>query len=211
VLSNHDVVRHVTRLGGGALGRRRARAATMLSLALPGGAYVYQGEELGLEEVLDIPAELRQDPIFARTGGERIGRDGCRVPLPWSGDAAPFGFGPSGTPWLPQPADWASQTVAAQEADPGSTLHFYRTVLHQRRRETALGDGTLEWLEDTVAGSLAFRRGTDFACAVNYADEPAALPASLRDATVLVASSPDAVLADGTLAGNSAVWLRRAG
>ena len=76
-------------------------------LALPGGAYVYQGEELGLPEVADLPDEVRQDPTFLRTGGAVVGRDGCRVPLPWSGDAPPFGFGPSGTPWLPQPAAWA--------------------------------------------------------------------------------------------------------
>ena len=103
VLSNHDVTRHPTRLGGGELGLRRARAATLMMLALPGGAYLYQGEELGLEEVWDIPAELRQDPIYFRTRGERVGRDGCRVPLPWSGTRAPFGFGPAGEPWLPQP------------------------------------------------------------------------------------------------------------
>ena len=118
VLSNHDVTRHPTRFGGGELGLRRAKAATLLMLSLPGGAYIYQGEELGLEEVLDIPGELRQDPIFARSGGERVGRDGCRVPLPWSGTEAPFGFGPAGTPWLPQPASWADLTVAAQDGDP---------------------------------------------------------------------------------------------
>ena len=104
VLSNHDVIRHVTRYGGGELGRRRARAAALLMLALPGGAYVYQGEELGLEEILDLPDELRQDPTFLRTGGAQKGRDGCRVPLPWSGAEPPFGFGPGSTTWLPQPA-----------------------------------------------------------------------------------------------------------
>ena len=120
VLSNHDVTRHPTRFGGGAIGLRRARAATLLSLALPGGAYIYQGEELGLEEVLDIPDGLRQDPIFARTNGERVGRDGCRVPLPWAGDEAPFGFGPSGTPWLPQPASWAAaDRCTLRRATPG--------------------------------------------------------------------------------------------
>ena len=94
VLSNHDVVRHVTRYGGGELGRRRARAAALLMFALPGGAYVYQGEELGLAEVVDLPDDVRQDPTFRRTEGDERGRDGCRVPIPWSGDEPPFGFGP---------------------------------------------------------------------------------------------------------------------
>jgi len=124
VLSNHDVPRHVTRYGRAdtsfsldyrqlgaptdlALGIRRARAATLLSLALPGSVYIYQGEELGLEEVEDIPDALRQDPMFFRTKGVNLGRDGCRVPLPWSGAASPFGFSPAGAgeePWLPQPS-----------------------------------------------------------------------------------------------------------
>lgn len=204
VLSNHDVTRHPTRFGGGELGLRRARAATLLMLALPGGAYVYQGEELGLEEVLDIPAELRQDPIFHRTGGERVGRDGCRVPLPWSGDAAPFGFGPAGTPWLPQPASWAELSAAAQDGDPTSTLNFYRAALRIRRAEQSLGDGPIEWIEvaDEV---LAFRRSADFICVVNYGNEPVALPAELAGAGVLLGS---AVSPAGTLAGASAVWLK---
>ena len=147
VLSNHDVTRHPTRFGGGRLGLRRAKAATLLSLALPGGAYVYQGEELGLEEVLDIPADLRQDPIFARTGGERVGRDGCRVPLPWGGSQAPFDFGPGGTPWLPQPAAWAELTVERQQDDPDSTLTFYRRALRARRENPALGDGAMSWID----------------------------------------------------------------
>ena len=126
--------------------------------------------------MLDIPAELRQDPIFARTGGERVGRDGCRVPLPWADDAAPFGFGPAGTPWLPQPASWGPLTAAAQDGDPASTLTFYRAALRARRAEPALGDGTMTWL-DAPDGVLAFRRGTDFACVINYSDDAAALPA----------------------------------
>ena len=146
VLSNHDVTRHPTRFGGGELGLRRAKAATLLTMALPGGVYVYQGEELGLQEVLDIPAALRQDPIFFQTDGERVGRDGCRVPLPWSGTQAPFGFGPEGTPWLPQPAEWSVATAEAQDGDPTSTLNFYRAALAAppvrsgaRRRDDDLG------------------------------------------------------------------------
>ncbi|SDP20380.1 alpha-glucosidase [Nakamurella panacisegetis] len=203
VLSNHDVVRHVTRYGGGDLGRRRARAATALMLALPGGAYIYQGEELGLEEVLDIPAELRQDPIFEQTNGERLGRDGCRVPLPWSGASAPFGFGPTGTPWLPQPADWAAETAEAEEADPGSSLWFYRTALAQRRRNPALGEGDLRWLE-TAEGVLAFRRGADFACVINFTDAPVALPTELIRAAVTLASS---AADEGVVPAATALWL----
>ena len=203
VLSNHDVTRHPTRFGGGDLGLRRAKAGTLLTLALPGGAYVYQGEELGLEEVLDIPGELRQDPIFARTGGERVGRDGCRVPLPWSGTEAPFGFGPAGTPWLPQPASWATLTVATQDGDPSSTLNFYRAALRARRADPALGDGPMSWL-DTPDGVLAFQRGAGFACVVNYTDDVVDLPADLAGWKPVVSSAE----ADpGTLAGASAVWL----
>jgi len=203
VLSNHDVTRHRTRFGGGELGLRRANAGTLLTLALPGGAYVYQGEELGLEEVLDIPAELRQDPIFARTDGERVGRDGCRVPLPWSGTQAPFGFGPAGTPWLPQPAGWADITVEAQEDNRDSTLNFYRAALAARRKNPALGDGSMQWV-DAPVGVLIFRRGDDFACVVNFSDSAVPLPGRLADATVIVASS-DA--SQGTVAANSTVWL----
>ena len=209
VLSNHDVTRHPTRLGGGELGLRRARAATLMMLALPGGAYVYPGEELGLEEVWDIPAELRQDPIFFRTGGERVGRDGCRVPLPWSGTAAPFGFGPAGEPWLPQPAGWADRTVEAELADPGSSLHFYRAALALRRTRPELHEDGLTWLS-TPDGMLAFRRGDGLVCVVNFTDGPLPLPDAVAGGRVLIASRPDAV--DGAavhgaaLAANSAVW-----
>ncbi len=113
VLSNHDVTRHVTRYGRAdtsfafatrtfetpvdlELGTRRARAAALLSLSLPGSAYIYQGEELGLWEVEDIPDSHKHDQMFFRTNGADPGRDGCRVPLPWSGTAAPFGFSPPG-------------------------------------------------------------------------------------------------------------------
>ena len=132
VLSNHDVVRHPTRYGGGPRGLARARAATLTMLALPGSAYLYQGEELGLEEV-DVPPESRQDPVWFRTGN--AGRDGARVPIPWRGTRPPYGFGPAGTQtWLPMPDDWAPLTVAAQRKDPASTWSFYRDALRARRR-----------------------------------------------------------------------------
>ena len=180
------------------------RPATLLSLALPGGAYVYQGEELGLEEVLDIPGELRQDPIFARTGGERVGRDGCRVPLPWGGQQAPFAFGPGGTPWLPQPSSWAGLTVEAQQSDPGSTLGFYRAALHARRENPALGDGIMTWI-DAPAGVLALSRGGGFVCVINYNDHPVELPATLATARPILVSSD---CAPGVLPGCTAAWLQ---
>ncbi len=210
VLSNHDVTRHPSRFGGGDRGLKRANAMTLVSLALPGGAYVYQGEELGLEEVLDIPADVRQDPVFFRSGGERIGRDGCRVPLPWSGVEAPFGFGPGGTPWLPQPAEWAHSTVEVQDADPESTLNFYRRALAARRAESALGDGSMRWL-DAAPEVIAFRRGADFACVINFGDSPAPLPVELIDAETTVSSatpSSATPVAPGMIAGDTAAWLR---
>jgi alpha-glucosidase len=204
VLSNHDVVRHVTRYGGGELGIRRARAATLLTLSLPGGAYVYQGEELGLNEVVDLPPEVRQDPAFARTKGEDGLRDGCRVPIPWLGDAPPFGFGPgTGQPWLPQPVEWAELTVQRQEVDPSSMLALYRSALELRRDLPALGDGTLHWVA-TTGEVLAFRRDPGFVCVVNVGDEPAPPPDAVRDGSMLLSSGPLEV--DGRLPGATAAW-----
>jgi alpha-glucosidase len=166
VLSNHDVQRHVTRYGGGEIGLRRARAAALLMLALPGSAYVYQGEELGLPEVLDLPEEFLTDP--QRGSGEDRGRDGCRVPIPWSGTEPPFGFGTAGS-WLPMPPAWKDLTVAAQTADPASTLELYRTALRIRRDHEGLGDGTLHWLDDS--DTLHFARDHGFHCLVNLGTE----------------------------------------
>ncbi len=185
------------------LGRRRARAAALLEFALPGGCYVYQGEELGLEEVEDLPAEARQDPSFFRTGGQTPGRDGCRVPLPWSGDRPPYGFGDDGS-WLPQPAGWAALTAAAQSSDPDSTLALYRTALGIRRTHPALGDGTLTWL-DAPAQVLHFTRKPEFGCLVNLSGEVVALPEGVA---ILVASAP---VIDGRVEPETAVWYAPAG
>ncbi|MEU8030365.1 glycoside hydrolase family 13 protein [Streptomyces sp. NPDC049099] len=193
VLSNHDVVRHSTRLAEGdeARGLRRARAATLLMLALPGSAYLYQGEELGLPEVVDLPDEVRQDPAFFRSSGQDGTRDGCRVPLPWSGEAPPFGFGPveGGPSWLPQPEAWKDLTVAAQDGDPTSTLEFYRSALAVRREHPALGAGRqVTWL-DTPDGVLAFRRDTadgSFVCMVNLTAAPVSVT---TPGTLLLASA----------------------
>ncbi|GHE52808.1 glycoside hydrolase family 13 protein [Streptomyces vinaceus] len=180
VLSNHDVVRHVTRYGGGARGLARARAAALLMLALPGSAYLYQGEELGLPEVADLPDAVRQDPAFLRSAGQDGLRDGCRIPLPWSGERPPYGFGPAGS-WLPQPADWAPLSVAAQTGDPHSTLELYRAALELRRALPGLGSpdaGPLTWLP-APEGMLLFTR-PGFACTLNSRSEPLELPAPGR-------------------------------
>ena len=207
VLSNHDVVRHVTRYGGGERGLRRARAAALLMLALPGGAYVYQGEELGLPQVTDLPDEVLQDPTFLRTGGQERGRDGCRVPLPWSGTEPPFGFGPGdGQPWLPQPAGWDRLTAERQASDPDSMLTLYRTALELRKERVVLGP--LDWIEPAPGGNtdvLTFRRGPGFACVVNLGDEPVDRPAEVGPgASVLLASGP--IGGDGRIPGSTAVW-----
>ncbi len=219
VLSNHDVVRHTSRLGltdaGGRpngifatdpqpdeeLGLRRARAASLLMLGLPGSAYVYQGEELGLPEHTALPADLRQDPAFFRTLGAEAGRDGCRVPIPWSADAAGFGFGPTGKTWLPQPESFARYAADLQYGVAGSTFEMYRAALAARRAE-GLGHGGLAWL-DAHAGSpdvIAFRN-RDVVVLANLGTEPVTLPSGVE---VLVASGPvaDEVPSDTT------VWLR---
>jgi alpha-glucosidase len=222
VLSNHDVPRHVTRYGRAdtsftldyrqlgaptdrALGLRRARAALLLNLALPGSVYLYQGEELGLEEIEDIPDELRQDPMFFRTGGENLGRDGCRVPIPWSGIAPPFGFSPpdaTAAPWLPQPSVWRDRTVEAESGDPDSMLELYRRALRQRRDRPELGDGPFAWLPGPHR-VLVFSRGPDatFACVVNLSEEPVALPVA---GTVVLTSGP---LDGDRLPPDTAAWV----
>jgi len=218
VLSNHDITRHVTRLGRPrpgrrdrvrptadvtdvTLGRRRARAVLLLELALPGGVYLYQGEELGLEEVEDLPDELLQDPTWRRSGHLERGRDGCRVPLPWAPDGPSLGFG-AGPGWLPQPAGWAALSVQSQERDPTSMLSFYRRALRLRRAlpDLATGTAALGWLElgDHV---VAFTRGCDFACITNIGDGGLQLPSS----DVLLSSAP---LMDRSLPGDATAWVR---
>jgi alpha-glucosidase len=192
VLSNHDKPRHVTRYGD----IRRARAAILLMLALPGSAYVYQGEELGLPEVLDLPDEVLQDPVWRRSGFTDRGRDGCRVPLPWTGDEPSYGFGPAGC-WLPQPAAWRELSVQAQLADAASMLHLYRTAIALRRGFS----GGLEWL-DGPPDTLVFRRSSGLVCAVNFGSAPVALPPGYGD--VICSSVP---VEDGLLPPDAAAWL----
>ncbi|MFN8619790.1 MAG: glycoside hydrolase family 13 protein [Chloroflexota bacterium] len=219
VLSNHDEPRHLTRFGWPetgwrdplmtlqgdpdlALGERRARAAALLTLGLPGGAYLYQGEELGLEQVLDIPDHLLQDPTWERSGHTARGRDGCRVPIPWGGDAPPFGFSPEGvTPWLPQPASWVAKTVTAESADPGSMLWLYRSALAIRRAEAGFTSADFRWL-DSPDGTLLFARGDGIHVAVNLSASSLPLPAART--TLLRSTGP----ADGPLPPDSAEWFR---
>ena len=190
-------------------GARRARAAALLLLALPGSAYIYQGEELGLPEVTDLPAAARQDPRFRRTAGVLPGRDGCRVPLPWTREGADFGFSATSAPaapWLPQPPEWGGYSVEAQAGDPGSFLSLYRAALRLRREHPALGRGTLSWLDagPDVPGLLAFTREPGFVFAANLGHAAIPLPPHRE---ILLASEPDPVGPDGMLPPDTAVWL----
>ncbi len=181
------------------LGLRRARAAALLELSLPGGAYVYQGEELGLPEVEDIPEDLLDDPTWERSGHRLRGRDGCRVPMPWSGQASPFGFGTDAQPWLPQPAAWADLTAEKQASDPGSTLSLYRAALALRRARPEFRTGELSWL-DLGADVVAFQRGDALAVVVNFGSAPVSLPAG----EVLLTSAP---LVEGLLPLDATAWI----
>ncbi|GAA4861310.1 glycoside hydrolase family 13 protein [Saccharopolyspora rosea] len=218
VLSNHDVVRPVSSLGLPAevdprvwlrsdgtdppadlrLGTRRARAAVLLELALPGSAYLYQGEELGLPEVPDLDHRVLRDPKWTRSHGKEKGRDGCRVPMPWTPTGPSCGFS-TRTGWLPQPPGWGRYSVRTQEGDPTSVLELYRTALRLRRGFAA--DEAFAWDERHDRGDvLAFRRARDVLVLVNTGPQPVALP----DGEVLVSSVP----LDGALPGDAAVWLR---
>jgi alpha-glucosidase len=224
VLSNHDVVRHATRLGYpqapglqriegiGAddpqpdteLGLRRARAATAVMLALPGSAYLFQGEELGLPEATQLPDDVRQDPTFVHTGGVSKGRDGCRVPVPWEDGDPSFGFGPGEAAWLPQPAEYGGLAVDRQDGDPTSTLELYRSLLRVRR-EHGLGRGTLTWLDGHPDDVLAFSvsSGTSSVTVLaNLGTAPVPLPAG-HD--VLVTSRAGTAGTD--LGPDETVWL----
>jgi alpha-glucosidase len=217
VMSNHDSVRHTSRYGlskpgarpkgidanseqpDEALGLRRARAAAFLTLALPGSAYVYQGEELGLPEHTTLEASYRQDPAFFRTNGEEIGRDGCRVPLPWLADAPSFGFGPGEKSWLPQPDTFVRYAVDRQDGVYGSTLELYRQLL-QLRHDYRLGNGQLRWQSGDSSDVLSFDNGT-LRAVINLGMRPVTLPPGRL---LLSSEQRDA---SGRLPGNAAAWL----
>lgn len=216
VLSNHDDVRHATRYGlpagtdldawlmsdgtspapDVAAGLRRARAATLFMLALPGSAYLFQGEELGLPEVADLPADALQDPIWLRTGHTKKGRDGCRVPLPWTGEGESYGFGAE-VGWLPQPASFAAAAVSAQDGREDSTLEVYRAALRLRRELQT--DEHLEWVATEHPDVLHFVRPGGWHCVTNFGTETVALP----DGVVRVSSRAHA---EGELPGETTVW-----
>ncbi|MFJ8827002.1 glycoside hydrolase family 13 protein [Streptomyces sp. NPDC102467] len=222
VLSNHDVVRHASRLALPACvdpddwlltdGRipaidsdaaaRRARAAALLLLALPGAAYLYQGEELGLPEVPDLPTDVVQDPVHHRSAGRRKGRDGCRVPLPWTRGGPSLGFGP-GPAWLPQPSSYSPLSVEAQSGDPRSTLSLYRKALALRRTLVHV-DAPLQWHSGRDAALLDFSIGP-LRCVVNLSNEPTALPA---DHLILLTSGLRAAPQE-TLMRDEAAWLSK--
>lgn len=232
VLSNHDVVRHRSRFGyrdvavtGGRrpigpddpqpdldLGLARARAASTFMLALPGAAYLYQGEELGLPEVVDIAPEQRQDPNWHRTAGEHIGRDGCRVPIPWNSDAPAYGFNDTGKAWLPQPPIFGELAPDRQEGVPGSTLELYRELL-RLRREYRLGESELEPLTlsehgtPDVAAFLSVGPVAKVALVLNVGDTPVPLPAG-ETLVNSVGGAGAKGLTDRQLPGNAAAWVK---
>lgn len=200
-ISNHDITRVVTRLGGGDIGLHRARALALLAHALPGSVYIYQGEELGLPDA-DIPPDRRQDPIWFRSGGEYPGRDGARVPLPWSGVAPPYGFGGMDT-WLPQPADWTNLTVHSQDVDPDSTLALYRASLRLRRAHPGLANAGRCGLLELGAGIVAFERGHGFVSVTNCSAHPIDAPAG---GEILLSSAP--LTPDGRIPADTTTWIQ---
>lgn len=206
-LSNHDSPRVVTRLGGGDQGLARARALALVAHALPGSIYVYQGEELGLSDV-DIPDSARQDPVWFRSAGEQKGRDGGRVPLPWSGSGPPYGFTDrvDAPLWLPQPRDWGSSTVEAEDIDPFSTLNLYRSSLALRRSHPGLAGGDFAFVDDPDPRLLRFRRGADVEVVANTSSEWVASPSA---GMVLLASGPIESAESGLRIGpDTTVWLQ---
>ncbi len=225
VLSNHDVMRHASRLGrssatvqvdtGGIgpdaeqpdaeLGLRRARAATAVMLALPGSAYLYQGEELGLPDGV-LPDDVLLDPTWERSGHTMRGRDGCRVPMPWERAAPSYGFGPGPSTWLPQPAAYGALAVDQQQGAVDSTLELYRTLI-RLRREHRLGVGTLSWLDGYGGDVVAFT--VTSACVsvsviANLGTEPVPLP---DDSSIIVSSRPGTH--DAMVGPDCAAWVRR--
>ncbi|RAM36288.1 glycoside hydrolase family 13 protein [Arthrobacter globiformis] len=228
VLSNHDTVRHPSRFGlqdpttfpkgiaaedeqpDAALGLARARAASLVSLALPGSAYIYQGEELGLPEHTTLPAEARQDPTFFRTNGIERGRDGCRVPLPWKSAAPGYGFGEASTaqdpaaPWLPQPESFEDLAADRQDGVKGSTLELYRAALTARRNH-GLGSGTFCWADNhnPELGVLAFHN-RDVLVVANTGADPTPVPDGYR---VALSSGAESGADEAVVAPNSAAYL----
>jgi alpha-glucosidase len=222
-MSNHDGIRHATRLGistentprpgdginptdpapDEALGLRRARAATSFMLGLPGSSYLYQGEELGLPEAWQLEGKYRQDPTYARTNGKRIGRDGCRVPLPWeAGAGAANGFNTTGESWLPQPANYRVFARDLQEGVPGSTLELYKRLLN-KRREFGLGGGGFRWADEFQDKNTLAYINNGVLVLMNFGPEPVVLPAG----EVLVTTQHDLTV-ERELEHDQVVWIK---
>jgi alpha-glucosidase len=218
VLNNHDVIRHVSRFGGdygratasdgvgpkqpqpdNEQGLKIARGATMFMLALPGASYLYQGEELGLPEHTTLKDGFRQDPTFFRTSGKRVGRDGCRVPLPWEPAGESNGFSKTGKAWLPQPESYRLLARSNQEMEPSSTLQLYKKALGFRKT-LGLGQGSFHWLPEHIGpASLGFKN-QDLHVIYNFSDEPIEITGE-----ILLASQE---LDGRLLAKNQCVWFR---
>jgi alpha-glucosidase len=180
VLSNHDNPRHRTRYGGS---EDKARAAAVLLLTLRGTAFLYAGEEIGLEDAV-VPPDRQVDPG---------GRDGCRAPLPWD-DTPSHGWAGGPEPWLPWPPEAdAGRTVAEQTEDQQSTLNLYRTLIATRKRSSALQTGTFTWA-DTNDQALSYLRDDGSQrrlVAVNFASTPVSLRLPNGDWEVEVSSGVD--------------------
>lgn len=223
VLSNHDGIRHATRLGiapentprpgdgihptdpmpDEALGLRRARAATSFMLGLPGSSYLYQGEELGLPEAWQLEGKYRQDPTYARTNGERIGRDGCRVPLPWVADATESnGFNTTGKSWLPQPANYRVFARNLQEGVAGSTLELYKRLLKERR-QFGLGSGQFRWADEYQDKNTLAYINNGVLVLMNFGPEAVILPAG----EILVTTQHDLSI-EGELEHDQVAWIK---
>jgi len=219
VTENHDVRRAPTRYGSRVLhrelpddeaiarGRNRSLAAILVMLALPGSTYLYNGQELGLDEVIDLPDELRQDPQFARTAGAWLGRDGCRVPLPWRRAGVSMGFGPNEgeRPWLPQPSRWADLSVEAQSGEPNSFLERVRSAIRVRRGQAALTLGSFRWdAERSHDGVLTFHRDLSGAPSVSCLVNMGSRPTDIAAGRVLCSTSD---VEAGVLPCDAAVWV----
>lgn len=222
VLSNHDVIRHATRMGydqvpkqgdgigpnytqpDEAKGQRRARAATAFMLGLPGGAYIYQGEELGLPEHTTLEDKYREDPTFFRTNGERVGRDGCRVPLPWeAGVNDSNGFSTTGASWLPQPASYRRYARSEQEGVAGSTLELYKRLLKERKAFD-LGNGEFRWAPEFMTENTLAYINNGILVLANFSGDPVVIPAG----ELLVTTQHDLRL-EGELEHDQVVWIKR--
>ncbi|MEN9714796.1 MAG: hypothetical protein RJA35_263 [Actinomycetota bacterium] len=222
VLSNHDQVRHATRYGyegkipkpgdgigpdypqpDEAMGIRKARAASAFMLGLPGSAYVYQGEELGLPEHTTLEAKYRQDPTFFRTNGERVGRDGCRVPLPWEGGANEAnGFSSNGESWLPQPGSYKVLARDKQEGVAGSTLEVYKRLIKERRA-FGMGSGEFSWAEEYQDKNTLAYINNGVLVLTNFGPDPVIVPSG----ELLVTTQHD-LSVEGELEHDQTAWIK---